>query len=649
MSAKLDQLISFSENIDARSNHLIGSIHESNHLINDIMSLHNDITTADMTIESMSDLISGNYNYLNEFENLYEKSFLLESNIHLNDIVTSETTLDNLHQEYRFLMKRFTSNKHYLLSNNIPSILASSETTRLTHIQTPPKLHNAISVSNLKLKPIRCRSKKMDKKRSNYRFASTSTVKQMPNIDLLLAIPDESESDSISSINKRHLTNEFIKTPQAKNTRLASNDITNSTQSPPSKLMDTHKNTLEGESNTIFTSPDLFGELHSKIKARSNSLPVTPHLDKFELNEFHISKFNTNKNSTNIFQKSNRADNDTESETQKLRLNRLKHFISYRFQNLQLDGESTSPTPPPQDQRIEKSIFDKTPTFTPIKTEDSDIDHFDIENISTYSDISNFSPEQPQEDFENFEKYLRKSRIDLMNSIPNIIKKSNSHDSVFSNTEHIPISTPFKFHNPIENIKLNSLKIATTAVEPIYHHGNETTPSYKQEHKHKEDPSKLLNDVILKSDKVESSQSVAPNSNSKIKKTLFNLNLTSPYKSANSVMRHGSLDHVSKSFSDSVLDLVNNNSIDKSKKPEPISIPRTFKRSLTAKASPIAISSDSHIKRMPPRRDGAHSNLIIGPNKTKIISHGDLSVFSRPLMSKLSRNSLNEALNENII
>lgn len=664
MSTKLDLLITLVDNLDARSTQLLNSIQETNYLVTDIMSLNNDITAADKTIDFMDDLVSSNYTHLNEFESLYERSFLLESNMHLNDVVTSETTLDNLRQEYRFLMNRFTRSDGYNSINESPAQVSEEETTLSTHFQTPPRLHNSISVSNLKLKPIRCRSRKIPRKKASMRITSTSTAKLIENSDILLLIPDEDEiTTPVANMGKRLSNRDFFNAPFPKKIALSNNEatITDTTQSPPSKIMDTFKDYGNDDSNTISTSPDLFGELHSRIKVRSNSLPETPKIEKFELNSFNILKSHSNTNSSNIFQ----ACND---DSELLRLNRLKHFISSGNvqRHIHMNGCDTSLSKPSQNHK-NKSIFDKTPTFTPVDIENNNIDQFDIESISVCSDFSDYSPEEPTEELDNFESFLRKSRIDLAESFPNIITKAKSHDSIFTNEESISSaeSAParlFKFHNPIDNMNLNSLKVATTTVEPIYYHGgDQITHSSKAINNINGNTTKLLNDVMSKTDRKETPSNRTPN---RIKKSLFNFKISSPSRSVKSELlqtsnpRRGSLDLMGKSLTDSFMSLVNTGSLEKLKKCEPPSIPSHYKsksinsieQSSSAKERPIVIRNDTLIKRLPPRRkDGAHSNLIIGPNKTKIVNHGDQSVFRKPLMTKVSRNSLNEALSQSML
>lgn len=664
MSTKLDLLITLVDNLDARSTQLLNSIQETNYLVTDIMSLNNDISKADKTIDLMDDLVSSNYTYLSEFENLYERSFLLESNMHLNDVVTSETTLDNLRQEYRFLVNRFTRNDDFVSDHETPTQVSEEEATVSTHFQTPPRLHNSISVSNLKLKPIRCRSKRMPTKKASMRVLSTSTVKLVEKSEMLLLIPDEDEiTTPVSNIGKRLSTHDLFNAPLPKKVALSNNEatITDITQSPPSKIMDTFKDYGNDDSNTISTSPDLFGELHSRIKVRSNSLPETPKLEKFELNSFNILKSHTsNTNSSNIFQ-------DCNNDSELLRLNRLKHFISSGNvqRHVYMNRCETSLSNPFQ-QHNNQSTFEKTPTFTPVDMENNNIDQFDIESISVCSDFSEYPPEEPTEELDNFESFLRKSRIDLSQSFPNIITKAKSHDSVFTNEELVSLaaSVPsklFKFHNPVENVNLNSLKVATTTVEPIYYHGGDQISHSSRDKNNKGNTTKLLNDVMSKTDRKEASTTKTPN---RIKKSLFNFNIPSPSKSIqgeslpDSNIRRGSFDLVSKSLTDSFMNFVNTGALEKLKKYEPHSSSsdcksksiNVFEQTNNAKERPIVIRNDTLIKRLPPRRkDGAHSNLIIGPNRTKIVNHGDQSIFKKPLMTKVSRNSLNEALSQSIL
>ena len=663
MSTKLDLLIALVDNLDTRSTQLLNSIQETNYLVTDIISLNKDISTADKTIDFMDDLVSSNHAHLNEIESLYERSFLLESNMHLNDVVTSETTLDNLRQEYRFLMNRFTRNDGYNSVNESPAQVSEEETTLSTHFQTPPRLHNSISVSNLKLKPIRCRSKRIPRKKASMRVMSTSTAKPAENSDMLFT-PEDEIITPVSNIGKRLSNREFFNAPFPKKIALSNNEatITDTTQSPPSKIMDTFKDYSNDDSNTISTSPDLFGELHSRIKVRSNSLPETPKIEKFELNSFNILKSHTsNANSSNIFQASN-------DDSELLRLNRLKHFISSGNvqRHAHINGCDTSLSKPAQHHK-NQSIFDKTPTFSPIDIDDNNIDHFDIESISVCSEFSDYPPEEPTDELDNFESFLRKSRIDLAESFPNIITKAKSHDSIFTNEESISLPAPasvkptFKFHNPIDSMNLNCLKVATTTVEPIYYHGSDQIPNYNKDVQNiKGNTTKLLNDVISKNDRKETLSNTTPN---RIKKSLFNFNINSPSGSMSESLkdsnpRRGSFDLMGKSLTDSFMSLVNTGSLEKLKKYEPPSISshhnstplNTPEQSHNAKERPIVIRNDTLIKRLPPRRkDGAHSNLIIGPNRTKIVNHGDQSVFRKPLMTKVSRNSLNEALSQSML
>lgn len=659
MSSKLDQLVDLVDTLHARSTNLVNSIQESNYLITDIVDLNNNISNADTTIDEMGDMVSNNYTYLNEFENLYEKSFLLESSMHLNDRVTSETTLDNLYQEYRFLMNRFMTRKEYGDDEDDILTAGAEESTVSTHFQTPPRLHNAISVSNLKLKPIRCRSKRIPRKKSSVRMLSTSTVKTLNASDKLPSIPDASEICSFNSnIGKRPSIHDLSSSPVPKKIALSHNDTTDTTITQTSRLMDNQKAELNDDSNTISTSPDLFSELHSRIKIRSNSLPETPKIEKFELNNFNILKHHDKIESSNGFLP---FESNTDSD-ELIRLNRLKHFISYGHNLNVAHSNEQDISPKSPHSKLDGSIFNKTPCFTQIDLENQ----CDIDKVSVCSGFSSYSSEELNEELDNFEDYLRKSRVNLTESFPNLITKVRSHDSIFTTDDSIslPASVPekhFKFHNPIDSMNLNSMKIATTTIDPIYYQGNEKSSYVSAEAtKLKGNTTKFLNDVISKTDQKETLNNRTPN---KIRKTLFNY-LNSPSKSSHSSSptksstRRGSLDMVSKSLSEGFMSLVNSTSMDKFKKHESPSKPShnnvriggRKNMGIHAKEKPISIQNETLAKRLPPRRkDGAHSNLIIGPNKTKILNHGDQSVFRKPIMTKISRNSLNEALCQSIL
>lgn len=163
--SKIDHLLSLADNLSLRSDKLVTSICESNNLISLILELNGSIAAADSQIDTMTEVINKNNICLNEFEKLYEKSFFLESNLLYNQSYTNETSLDNLSKEYLHLLSSFGHHNvcHLVEKDVLP----------------PPEnraLKNMLSISNLELKPIRCRTTKVAKQKSRYRLSAAYTL-----------------------------------------------------------------------------------------------------------------------------------------------------------------------------------------------------------------------------------------------------------------------------------------------------------------------------------------------------------------------------------------------------------------------------------------------------------------------------------------
>lgn len=651
---------------------------ESNMIIDNISSLNDDITSADTAIDSMSDLIFENHRYIREFDNLYEKCFYLEGSLHLNDDFTNKTSFENLFREYNFLLEKFTNkNRNYVYSSYQESEDEfKNEKDQIDHETiSAPSLKNAISISNLKLKPIRCRSTKISKKKSRYRLSnaytlnpllndatsSTTTTPFLPVIErddeevFGLAIPDPpNRQDSLHYVSSNTFTN--------------SPDIMDSTVIyHPRSFNKSHLHPItsdvlaDNDVDTVSTSPP--SHAFSQVRGRSNSLPATPiaHSKSNQVETlFHFTDFH---------QEGEDYEN-RESELEKLRLNRLKHFISY-------DHGFTNNT---HHSGISKQELQESPKFSPIP----DINHLDIDSISVYSDFSYHSPEGPgnepptssnQDEFENFERFLRRSRLDLNSVLPlTPIKKSNSHDSRLSSNKH-----RFQFHNPIATVLMaQKQNFIQPTIEAIYSNKDSSSQSQKAA-----SSSKLLSEVISKNNDPPSIPNT-PTKKSSFK--IFNM-LASPSNSSSksktscaltegyedqSSKRRNSIDFIGKSLTESFKLLVNNNQplarmtpigpsslppslmyMPKSKPSPPPKIKRLKNRN---KLDPITAKNTMQNQRLPPpfelrktRKDGYHSKLTIGPHKTKIIDHGDSSVFKKPLVSKVSHNSLREALSESFL
>lgn len=185
----LDRLTALADSISEKTNSLSQHINESNVLISSILDLNGQITSADAEIDAMTELLNKNNVSINEFEKLHEKSFFLDSNIHLNDSFTNETTLANLAKEFDFLTEMFHHHNSRYLQRNLVQESPNPQNhhpqnsgnhqnhqENLHRLLPERKLKNILSISNLNLKPIRCRSTKIAKQKSRYRLLNAYTL-----------------------------------------------------------------------------------------------------------------------------------------------------------------------------------------------------------------------------------------------------------------------------------------------------------------------------------------------------------------------------------------------------------------------------------------------------------------------------------------
>ncbi|ODV78795.1 uncharacterized protein CANTADRAFT_26732 [Suhomyces tanzawaensis NRRL Y-17324] len=713
--SRLDLILSFVDALDARSDRLLDSVEQSTQLISRIMAANEHAALLDSQIDDIRELMDTNSALMSHFGNLYEKSFYLESNMHVNDHVTNQTSFETLTQEYRYLVGKLQKNDMY------SGATASHETPRAPpgpKEDQIPALVTKSSLANLKLKPIRCNSKRVYKKKSRYRLSGLFNINPIAYDDeesnytktptsSRFGEPSPYKQNGYSEVASPSRQNEYrhetrespSKHNEAQEASLSKhndfgheslgeissyndyrheslgeissyNDYRHEMRESLSKH-DRHKSQFETspskdrhspaqlealdishpprqtsitsvESNvmenidsqhqddhTVASSPS---EEYSSLglRLRSNSLPETPA----SANVF--TRLGTMKH-TNIL-----SEFDTEIAEEKLRFHRLKHFIT--FGNLQ-EGDHFKHL---------HNDYSKSPTRPVVSAINLD-DHTDFDNLSMVSDISDYSPERTDSAFEDgelndFEKYLRGSRFDLNNAFPHLYK-SNSQDSVFQAYTRFPqpsAPSSYKFHNPAENIQLSTSNTVMPTIEQIHFSSQRT--SRERESSKVEDPKKILSDVIMRNDQsikkpTVSTPESSPSKLSKNSFSLFNFTLNSPKKQAAIFPeRRKSIDNISKSLTDSFLSLVNT-SQSKSHTSTPEKI-RQLK--IQAKeAKPIRIKSDYQVKRMPiriPRNDGCHSKLTIGPNHTKVINHGESSMFKKPLITKISHNSLREAL-----
>lgn len=163
--SKLDSLLELVDTLLARSVRLSSAVAESCALLNNIKELDSAIAYADSKIDSMSELLLLNSACINGFDKLQDKIFFLESNSHVNEYSTNLGSLDILHSEYDHLLSSFRRQNDWVQEN-------SPSNSKATSSQPSASLRNMLSILNLELKPIKCRSTKVSKQKSKYRLSA---------------------------------------------------------------------------------------------------------------------------------------------------------------------------------------------------------------------------------------------------------------------------------------------------------------------------------------------------------------------------------------------------------------------------------------------------------------------------------------------
>lgn len=518
--SKLDSLLLLADSITARADHIVASVSESDMLIGRILGLSDSITAADSKIDSMTDLIGKNNIALDELEKLYEKSLLLEASLHSNESITNSTSLENLHSAYDHLLTSFGVRNRTLLQAEPPAKQDNQE------------LKTMLSISNLDLKPIRCRSAKVSKQKSRYRLSAAYTLNPLG------AVPTR-------------------------------NVLESSARTETSSIMDANSD-QNGTSDNASTV---------------GSLPEQ---------------------------------------------SRISEERTFNLSDLPLLFKSTRP--------IDISAVD--------------LDDLDLDFDSSIESESSPSKNRDLDMFDNFHRFLRESRVDLRSAFPAPLQKSLSHESVFSAVQY-PTQNVHKFHNPADMITSKQL-ITQPTMETIHSLSFDARKSSNfMEH-----TKKLLH--------VEPPPAT-PKKNSHNLFTLLNSPLGSPRgltstrpsttsaSTTSALARRGSIDLLSKSLTESFKNLVGSTPVQQPRivTATKLSPPEKIKQMKKDISEPIAVKNEINSRRLPPSerklRLGSHSSLTIGPNKTKIINHGETSVFKKPTIRRMSQAILHDALNESLL
>lgn len=209
--SRLDKLLDLVDDLEHKSDTLIQSMAESSRIMNHITCNQESVSCMDNKINQCHSVIGSNHMATQAINDLWYKSYLFENSVHHNDGFTNDNILHNLRDEFRFVGKKYdcfdsggggdsirnevsecgsvldqgiSSPDLHNLHDDVHDDLHHShhdsheadsyiEDLHHSHHQdhTTKTLPKSISISQLNLKPIRCKSNKVYKKKSHYRIS----------------------------------------------------------------------------------------------------------------------------------------------------------------------------------------------------------------------------------------------------------------------------------------------------------------------------------------------------------------------------------------------------------------------------------------------------------------------------------------------
>lgn len=647
MTSRLDQIFSFVNEIELRTNRLTSVVNDSNDLINSITTLNASTIEFDDTIDDIRLLMNKNNESITEFKNLHEKAFYLESNLLHNDEVTNQQSFEHITQEYMHILGKLQENDKYNTEDQASSNTPLKEETQEEEIipqqhscyiseepqpeeqpqvqepffnhSNPPDLKKMISISNLKLKPMRCTSATsptISKKKSRYRLSSIYNINPIAYEESTM---ETSVATSSTSSGEHTITSDSHEVDHSR----MQNSVTYSYETLDSHIMNGTTD-LHGNMTPVKISPEdtetPLNEVKATTRGRSNSLPTISTKDNSVPDNDILKEF------------------DCEDDI--LRLNRLKHFISvsnlpgkhYYDHDYQDDTGSDYNH---KDDVFFDEIYTQSPTPQARRNNIND-GNYDV--VSIVSDFSYYSPEKQEHqllgtdnddifDYNDFSDFLRKSRLDLNKDL----QQAFPH---LMPAPQVKETQRYKFHNPIEKQLTSSMiSTATLDVQASAILNNKIDPNNnKLSYRPGATSTSITNSAFASS---------SPSASSILHSYMQNPKTTTQQSNEST--------H-SFSFNDGFFKLYH--SISDTPKKTSITPPKIkeLKKSKMIKSNPILIPNEAQLKRIPPSRtDGSVSKLIIGSNQTKTIRHGDGSIFKNPVAKSYDYSALRDALASSIL
>lgn len=640
--SKIDTLLATVDTLTARSDRIASSVAEANMLISLILHVNSSIASADGQIDSMTSLINKSNICLNELEKLYEKSYYLESNLHVNEAYISEASLDSLAKEYEYVLTSlsFGGNGLQNLLQPMPPLPQMSDRA----------LKNKLSLLNLELKPIRCKQSRVQKQKSRYRLSAAYTLNPVQEVRNVL----HSSRDTYESSVMDHASDAETETSMEEESEKKENRGYSARESQPRYFEDEHTHTLQ-----------LLQRRDVDLQPERNSPQVEANVHQEHL--LQHGDMQQHRLQLPLHHKQNDMQLPSRQKSQKSPLhahlqphepaahNNLRPLHLHSPDLRQLDLDMHEPHLPP----------------SPLGFGSLDVRALDLDTLDDYdfsllaSPGSEDSPESVRsrkssrapkvDDIDNFHRYLRRSRIDLQAAIQRLpLERSRSHESVFLDAAPIQRptaeSTP-RFHNPTDRIVAahKGAVILPPTVETVYLNSFEQPLAFRDPAHHD------LKALSLKFLQPEAPPVTPKKNNFTFFSYLNSPARTDPSPSKLDRARRGSVEVLGKSLASGFRSLVAPRSDALPAQRSRSSPPEKIKQMRRDIREPISACSDTVCKRLPPQqterqlKNGSHSSLTIGPNKTKIINHGQTLLFKKPTVRRMSLTLLREALNDSIL
>lgn len=623
---KLDNLLSIVDNLELKSNALLQGCQQSNTLLDQILNNNNHISTFDIKIDNTNQLLQNNYQFTAEFNELVSKTCLFEHNFLNNDTISNSNTFSNLNHEFEYLKLKFG------IDTNVPDYQETRPlvSTKPSNVNLP-KLN---SISDLSLKPLRCKSNKVYKKKSHYRISNifnnpilNSPVTPNPEDP---NIPNESHTDDLED----SLDNIMDQTYPQSNDTTPDMEYTNFDINEKPYIHELLPNTIDCDLNDndsvlsdTLDSPEFNFEQYlrkSRINLNKDSYPyvVRKSVSDASLNLDHsIDPLDDSPRYT-----------DLSSSSLETNVQVPKTLFNFKYHN-------------PIDN-VKPSHDFISPTIQSI--------HSTTMASSPRSDLSNTLTEKLCSDvysscnYNSNPSWDHDTHTQRSGSVSGVFG-ADSFLSKVMNVSASPQSMKSKSEsnlNPTNHIASTVTQTPTSAART----SSSTQSSTKSSSSHQKEPFsffKFIGSPDKSRAKPQSQQSQQPRQ-------------TQPITGRS--LTEGFFQLMQAELSNPLPPKLNSTPILTQSKLEsnddsdhPINFRRKRRNKLSElksipKSTPILIQTHNHYQRLPPNtNNGSSSSLTLSSNKSFKVSHGESSHFKKPIVQHFSSRSLQEALTSSML